>query len=469
MNKLFATISIIAVFFCSVSVFAADFEMSDTKKMMEDLKEDRRRAEEAVSQDEEALKKFLEQKKESESAAEGGAKNTTEKKSASPEKGKTASVAGLKKGKTTSAANPKEVNVVPLNPAEVETSSVILEEVKTTPARRPGEVEAPPVSPEGVKVLPAAGVEETKVVPLRPEEFETSSVGPEKVDIAPVYPEGVVSPERVVRPEGVKIPPVRLEKIKIPPVSPEQNKFLQIATSVPVQYALYFLIVICFGFICCCRIVIYKKKVAAEKKLVLLDASLLAAVEQWRFTEGDFKRYQDKLIPLVDAQLLDINSPEFKKHFIKDLAVTEILFQAALNKNMGADDPVLTALLGQYKLHLSDLGRENNAFSNALDNYRRSLTLTAGQQVPYAEYYKDFLNLLMMINKKDDAAVLELYQRYLLINKLAGKVGMGSADAAEIQEGLNSAINNFKSEYNVIIKEEGIEPPEDPNKNIDKP
>jgi hypothetical protein len=421
MKKLFITISIIAVFFCFVPVFAAGIETSNTKKVMEDLKEDRRRAEEALSQDEQELKEYLEQAKEAESATEGKATNTTKEKS----------------------VRPGEVKTTSARPGELETSSASPEEVKVSSA-----------SPEEVKVIPAAGLEEVKVVPLRPGELETSSVRLEKVKVATGRPEGVA------RPGVVKIPPVHLEKVKIFPALDAQNKFFEVVTSVPVQRGLYFMIAVCFGFMCCYRIVIYKKKLAAKKKLAILDASLLAAVEHWRFSEGDFKRYQDKLAPLVDAQLLDINSQEFKKHFIKDLAITEILFQAALNEGLQTD-PALSTLLGQYKLYLADLDKRGGAFSNALDNYRRSLTPTAGEQVPYADYYKDFLNLLMFINKQDDKAVFELYQRYLLVNKLVGKIGRGSAEAGEIQEGLDSVINKFKSDYNVIIKEEGIEPPKE--------
>jgi hypothetical protein len=360
MNKLFIAISIIAVCFCSVPVFAGGPETIDTKKVTEDLKGDRMRAEEALSQNEQELKEFLEQAKWEKSVAEG---------------------------KTTNTAKEKSV--------------------------RPGEVKTPSVRPEGV-----------------------------------------------VRPEEVKILPVSLERVKIPPASAEEDNFLDSATSVPVQRGLYFLIAICFGLMYYYRIVTYKKKLAAEKKRGLLDDSLLAEVEQWRLSEGDFKNYQDKLIPLVDAQLLDINSPEFKKHFIKDMAITEIIFQFALNENLQAD-PALATSLSQYKLYLSDLDKEASIFSNTLDNYRRSLTLTAGQQVPYAAYYKDFLNLLMILNKQDDRAVFELYQRYLLINKLVGKAGRSSADTGEIQQELDSVINKFKSEHNVIIKEEGIEPPKE--------
>ncbi len=338
MNRIFIVISIIAVFFCFVPVFAGGPETIDTKKVLEDLKGDRMRAEDVKSQDGQELKRFLEQEKRARSEMERS----------------------VKEGKP-------------------------------------------------------------------------------------------------VRPEEIKTPPVPPEETQAP--AAEENNFLDSATSVSVQRGLYFLIAICFGFMYYYRIVTYKKKLAAEKKRTFaeLEDNLLAAVNQWIFMEEDFKKYQDKLTPLIDAQLLDINSPEFKKHFVKDLAVTEILFQAALNENMQAD-PALITSLGQYKLYLSDLEKEGSTFSNALDNYRRSLTPTAGQPVPYAAYYKDFLNLLMIVNKQDDTVVFELYQRYLLINKLAGKAGRGSADAGEIQEGMDSAINKFKSEQNVIIKEESIEP-----------
>ena len=260
----------------------------------------------------------------------------------------------------------------------------------------------------------------------------------------------------------------RMEPVNMPPA--EENKVSETNPSQPVQRGLYLLIALCLGVIYYYRILIYKKKLAAEEKINLakLDENLLAAVNQWRFMEEDFKKYQDKFTPLVDAQALDINSPEFKKHFVKDLAITEVLFQAALNEKIDLD-PAVSVSLGQYKLYLSTL-EESSAFSGALDKYKLSLFPAAGQQVPYVVYYKDFLDLLILINKQDDAAVFELYERYLFINKLASNAGRGSADPGEIQEALDSVINKFKSEYNVIIKEEGIEPPEDMDKkNVDKP
>jgi hypothetical protein len=242
--------------------------------------------------------------------------------------------------------------------------------------------------------------------------------------------------------------------------SAKPNKFIEFIASWPMQFVFYFLIIAGAGFIFYRRVLAPRKKPAEEEAgLEEMGPDVLAAVNQWRLREKDFKKYYARFASLPDAQGLAVDSPEFKKRFIRDLVTTEIIFQAAIGKKMDSD-PVFLASLNQYREYLAGLNKNEATFLKALNNYKLSFTMPAGQPAAYAAYYKDFLNLLIILNKQDETEVFELYERYLLINRIAADISSGSTDAVLAQRGLDVLINKFKLEHNVAIREESpVNPP----------
>jgi len=235
----------------------------------------------------------------------------------------------------------------------------------------------------------------------------------------------------------------------------KQDKFFNFISSRPVQIVFFILLIIGLGVGYLYAILSAKKQPTPEEEfaLVALKEDFLAAVNQWVFLEKDFKDYQDKFAPLVDAQTLDINSPEFKKYFVKDLSTTEILFQAAIEKDM-EHDTELNATLNDYKLYLANLDKKENAFLTALNNYKLSFVYKNGPRMPFVAYYKDFLNLLMLINRQNEAKVIAVYGKILLLDKMVSDASGGTNDAANVQLVIDRTINIFKLEHYVIIKEE---------------
>jgi hypothetical protein len=230
-----------------------------------------------------------------------------------------------------------------------------------------------------------------------------------------------------------------------------------ITLSRPLQALLYFLIIVFFGLAYYYAIVLSKKKRAVEAGSVLAEMgdNLLAMVNHWKFLEDNFTDYQNKIAALLEVPPAEINSPQLKKHFIKDIAITEILCQYAVNNKFDTGYE-FKAPLDNYKAYLSQLEQKEAAFLNTLNNYKRSFTGIYGRRMPYVSYYKDFLDLLMLINRPDEAAGLEAYTKYLLVNKIIANTGAEPSDTAKIQQELDIIINGFKLEYNVIIKEENI-------------
>ena len=227
------------------------------------------------------------------------------------------------------------------------------------------------------------------------------------------------------------------------------NKFVEFIASWPVQFAFYFLVFAGFGTLLYFKVLAPRKKPAEEEPTIEeIGPDVLAAATHWRFREKDFKKYQMKLSALADAKVIDVDSAEFKKYFIRDMVMTEILFQAAVSRKLDSD-AVFLAELNKYKDYVSGLNKEGAAFLKLLNDYKSSFVPAAGQRPAYAAYYKGFLDLLMILNANEETEIFELYERFLLINKLAG-----SGDAAAMQHALDVIINEFKLAHNVIIKEE---------------
>ena len=219
-----------------------------------------------------------------------------------------------------------------------------------------------------------------------------------------------------------------------------------------VKYGLYLLIVVCGWAFYYYGILLPKRKQMEMDELSFgwPQSSLLAVVNQWRFTEKEYKSYQDKFLIAAPAQSQDVNSPEFKKHFVSDLATTEMLFQEALNRKLDKQGEFKT-LLGRHKLYLEQIPKDGQAFLNTLNNYKLTFKPLPGQGICYASYYKDFLNLLMIVNCKAEADLFALYGRFLLIESLASRVASGPSAVDKIQLEFDKIIDNFKQQNKVLI------------------
>ena len=230
------------------------------------------------------------------------------------------------------------------------------------------------------------------------------------------------------------------------------NSFSGIVFSGLAKYGLYLLIFVCFWLFYYYGILLPRKKRMEEEELSFgwPQSNLLAVVNLWRFTETQFKSYQDKLIILAPAANPDINSPEFKKHFVNDLAQTEMLFQEALNRKLDKEGEV-SARLGRYKLYLEELLKDQEVLLNTLNKYKLTFKPLIGQGICYASYYKDFLNLLMLVNRKAEPDLFALYGRLLLVERLASFIVSGPSAADKIQQEFDKIIDKFKQQNKVLI------------------
>jgi len=219
-----------------------------------------------------------------------------------------------------------------------------------------------------------------------------------------------------------------------------------------VNYGLYLLLPVIGWVFYYYGILLPKRKRMEEEELSFgwPQSNLLAVVNQWRFTEKDYQIYQDKFLIAAPAGNPDVNSPEFKKHFINDLAHTEILFQEALNRKLDKESE-FKAALDRHQLYFEELFKDGQAFLNALNNYKLTFKPLPGSNICYASYYKDFLKLLMLVNRKAEAEFFAIYGRFLLIESLAAKVASGPVEADKIQQGFDKIIDNFKQQNKVLL------------------
>jgi len=206
------------------------------------------------------------------------------------------------------------------------------------------------------------------------------------------------------------------------------NRLIEVVGSWPMQIVFYFLIFIGFGAAIYFKVLAPRKKPAEEEPTIEdMGADVLAAVTHWRFREKDLERYRMRLASSAAGKAFGPNYPELKKCLIRDLVLTEILFQAAVSRKLDGD-AVFLSDLSHYKAYASDLAKDDAALPRLLDAYKTSMAGPGGQRPAYASYYKDFLGLLMVLSGNDETELFELYERLLLINKLAG-----ASDAAAAQ------------------------------------
>ncbi|MFA5005491.1 MAG: hypothetical protein WC561_05165 [Candidatus Omnitrophota bacterium] len=219
-----------------------------------------------------------------------------------------------------------------------------------------------------------------------------------------------------------------------------------------VKYGLYLLLPACAWFFYYYGILLPKRRKMEEEELSFgwPHSNLLAVVNNWRFSEEEYKIFQDKFLISAPAGNLDASSPEFKKHFINDLAHTEIFFQEALNRKLDKDSQVKAAL-NKHKVYFEELFRDTQAFPEALNNYKLTFKPLPGANICYASYYKDFLKLLMLVNHKAEAELFALYGRLLLIEKLSTEVASGPLAVDKIQQEFDKIIDNFKQQNKVLV------------------
>ena len=218
-----------------------------------------------------------------------------------------------------------------------------------------------------------------------------------------------------------------------------------------VKYGLYLLIIFCVWAFYYFGLQIPKKKQLEEEELSFgwPQSNLLAVVNHWRFTKEEYKVYQDKLIAMVIEGKPEIQLPEFQKHFVDDLATTEILFQEALIRKLNKEND-FKARVSDYKFYLKKV-LNDSAFLELLNKYQAAFKPAVGQSVSYVTYYRDFLGLLMLLNQKEEKALFELYAKFLLINKLASLFENGVSAPDKIQLEFDKLIDNFKKQNKVLL------------------
>ncbi|MCK9572134.1 MAG: hypothetical protein M0Q96_02520 [Candidatus Omnitrophica bacterium] len=218
-----------------------------------------------------------------------------------------------------------------------------------------------------------------------------------------------------------------------------------------VKYGLYLLIIFCAWAFYYFGLQMPKRKQLEEEELSFgwPQSSLLAVVNHWRFTKEEYKIYQDKLVFLSGVEKPEIQLSEFQKHFVDDLASTEILFQEALIRKLNKEND-FKARVSDYKFYLKKV-LNDSAFLEVLNKYQAAFKPAVGQSVSYVTYYRDFLSLLMLLNQKDEKVLFELYAKFLLIDKLASLFEKGVSAPDRIQLEFDKIIDNFKKQNKVLL------------------
>jgi len=172
---------------------------------------------------------------------------------------------------------------------------------------------------------------------------------------------------------------------------------------------------------------------------------LLAKVENWVFLENELKKYLDKLKLIADPKMLDINSQDFKKNFVRDLMLTEILFRVSSEFHKDQE----LELRGSENDPLFNLERlQSQDYSAYIQKYKASLQ---DADRAYSTYYKALFFLVLFANRVDEAKSFEIYKKYLLIKEL---IEDSEGNIVVPEEKIKEYVDRFISREKVFLRTE---------------
>jgi hypothetical protein len=185
------------------------------------------------------------------------------------------------------------------------------------------------------------------------------------------------------------------------------------------------------------------KAAVAEKEA----QNALAMVNTWIFTDDDFNKIVDKLRFVAEAQKLDIDSSGFKVQFIRDLAVSEILYQIALEQVI-YDESAYSQAWNGYVTYLTDLRNNLAGLAGHLERYGQVVAGAKENSGRFLSYYPDFLGMLAVLDARDSAKNFAFASRYLLLKKM---LEGAAAEGSDAQKSLDGLIAKFVARSKIAI------------------
>ncbi|MDD5596210.1 MAG: hypothetical protein PHY94_08230 [Candidatus Omnitrophica bacterium] len=197
------------------------------------------------------------------------------------------------------------------------------------------------------------------------------------------------------------------------------------------------------------RLITREEKLLRQAGTVLED-EVIVRVNSWIFEKSSFKDYQGVLGFLISPQVMNINSREFKSSFLEDLTTTEILCQLALEKKIGEGRETKESLLN-FEEYLAKIDIQDPQIQKSISNY--SLRLSQ-ERKPYVYYYKDFLNILLLLGSRVQSKSFEVFSRSVLVKKLIEEIALDpqvGADPAKTQAKLDLLVKDYVLRFRVVI------------------
>ncbi len=224
-----------------------------------------------------------------------------------------------------------------------------------------------------------------------------------------------------------------------------------------------FILLICISY----KIASRDRRILPSERTRIKD-NILATVNNWVFSEDDFKNYLNIFNSIIDPKILNVNTRQFKRRFITDLFKTEMIYQIAIDNNLDRDSDFINSLDG-YADFFSNLDINNADILNSLRNYNSSFPVGS----PYVAYYQHFLVLLLIAGAKNRYLASELYSKFLLVKKLISdlerdisiceedlkkyheqSMGFRDKDFLEIKEQIRQVVklDKLQENLNLLIK-----------------
>ena len=197
----------------------------------------------------------------------------------------------------------------------------------------------------------------------------------------------------------------------------------------------------------------YEAKTPQEAKNAVISDDVLVQVDKWTLEKTDLADYLRRLDEVVDKKVINIYSDDFCRSFVMDTLVTEVLFWSAVDLKVG-DSQDIKGLLVKYEDFLLKLDPAASEIRESLSRY--NARISKGDFF-YVQYYRDFLNILLIIGSRIPQKSFELYSRYLFVEKLiAGlTLDLHAQDAPEkVQAEIDLMVAKFSSKFQILARAE---------------
>lgn len=201
------------------------------------------------------------------------------------------------------------------------------------------------------------------------------------------------------------------------------------------------------------RLILYKKK-PAQNGRDLEQGRILVRVGSWIFGKDDLNSLVYLLSTLVDPKDLEYNSGKFKRSFLEDLAITEILTQIAIETKAVEDDETKNKLLSSSD-YLKKININNENIKKSIFYYNTRIKRANSS---YAEYYRDFLNLLLLLGSKAQVRSFEFFSMSVLVSKLLENIDKrlnAQGDTDRIKREIDALMKDFVTRFEVVVNLEG--------------